>query len=626
MPYILEPTERENALASLREALSTKRVQDLRQAARLWGWQLHGNNKQDVVEQMLGYLGDSAQMSAAFATLPQAEQEMLPWISIIQGRALHEAMQTVLRLATGHVLDDSTVDQHLSDLVARCLVIVGTYTGYTVPLLYAGWLPEIAAPVLVYNGQVEAPSAAGIDTIDTEVEHLLASIETTRPEIQRPKTGLNGLKGNPYQQGGLVVLPRPRLLAPEVLSRWGFTTAAEQERAGFLVELLLNADLCRIDSTPTGRLTVSQASMSAWQDFTLAERHTRMIEAWMMQRARPGMPPQPGPGWHELDLALRMSTYQLHQSAGWGVTRDPLEHTAAVLRAWLLTWLQALPANTWYSYHGFCDLLYHVQPDLLRWSPIGTAWTWYHDDERIDLSHMGFQVWMATYGTMVQAWLAGPASWLGLVQVATEHGRIAAFLRPGVLQGEEMADLPADTLEFLDDHAIRLRNLWQAGSLRPIVRRIAAEETRTREMTLYRIDAAAFRETLRAGIDAGQVSQSFAEAGFPLPAAVQRMLQQWQEHAGRHQIYDNLAVIEFSDDRTLEELMATTRLGQQGGQSAYYLSPRCLVILDPQSVPGLLEELRRKGYTPQVVSPARSRVRPHDHSSTATSDRRFPCE
>ena len=606
MPYTLEPAERDRVLASLRDTLNTKRVQDLRQAARLWGWSLHGNSKHDVVEQMLGYLGDSAQMSAAFATLPQVEQEMLPWISIIQGRALREAMQTALRLAAGQVLDDGTVDQYLGDLVARCLVILSTYAGYTVPPLYDEWLPEIAAPALLYGGQVEVSSAAGIDTIDTEVEHLLASIETTRPEIQRPKTGLNGLKGNPYQQGGLVVLPRPRLLSSEVLNRWGFTTAAEQERAGFLVELLVSAELCRIDNTPTGRLTVSQASLSAWQDFTLAERHTRMIQAWMMQRARPGMPPQAGPGWHELDLALRMSTYQLHQSAGWGVTRDTLEHTAAALRAWLLTWLQALSADTWYSYHGFCDLLYRIQPDLLRWSPIGMAWTWYHDDERIDLSHMSFQVWMATYGTLIYAWLAGPASWLGLVQIATERGRIMAFLRPRVLHGEELTDLPPDTLQFLDDNTVRLRNLWQAGSLRPIVRRIAAEVTRSREMTLYRIDAATFRETLRSGMDAGQVSQSFAEAGFPLPATVQHELQQWQDRAGRHQIYDNLAVIEFSDDRTLEELMATTRLGQQGGQNIYLLSPRCLVILDPQSVPGLLEELRRKGYTPQVVSSARS--------------------
>ena len=68
---------------------------------------------------------------------------------------------------------------------------------------------------------------------------------------------------------------------------------------------------------------------------------------------------------------------------------------------------------------------------------------------------------------------------------------------------------------------------------------------------------------------------------------------------GRHQIYDNLGVIEFSDDETLAEVQATTGLGRA---DLYPISPRCLVALRPEAIPGLLEELRRKGYTPQVVS------------------------
>jgi hypothetical protein len=39
-----------------------------------------------------------------------------------------------------------------------------------------------------------------------------------------------------------------------------------------------------------------------------------------------------------------------------------------------------------------------------------------------------------------------------------------------------------------------------------------------------------------------------------------------------------------------------------GRAELYPISPRCLVVLHPETLPALLDELRRKGYTPQVIS------------------------
>ncbi len=33
----------------------------------------------------------------------------------------------------------------------------------------------------------------------------------------------------------------------------------------------------------------------------------------------------------------------------------------------------------------------------------------------------------------------------------------------------------------------------------------------------------------------------------------------------------------------------------------YPVSPRCLVALNPEAVPALVDDLRRRGYTPQVL-------------------------
>jgi hypothetical protein len=58
-------------------------------------------------------------------------------------------------------------------------------------------------------------------------------------------------------------------------------------------------------------------------------------------------------------------------------------------------------------------------------------------------------------------------------------------------------------------------------------------------------------------------------------------------------------VIEFADDLAVAEILATTSL-RHG--NAYAISERCLVVLDAGKVPGLIAELRRKGYSPRVLS------------------------
>ena len=87
-------------------------------------------------------------------------------------------------------------------------------------------------------------------------------------------------------------------------------------------------------------------------------------------------------------------------------------------------------------------------------------------------------------------------------------------------------------------------------------------------------------------------------AGFPLPPAVQETLQTWQSRAGRYQLYDQMTVVEFGEDVLPEELRAISRLSSA---DYYQPGPRCLIFPDPQVAPALVDELRRRGYTPQVL-------------------------
>jgi hypothetical protein len=83
-----------------------------------------------------------------------------------------------------------------------------------------------------------------------------------------------------------------------------------------------------------------------------------------------------------------------------------------------------------------------------------------------------------------------------------------------------------------------------------------------------------------------------------LPPPVVKTLQTWQRRAGRYQLYEQMTVVEFGEDVLPEELRAISRLSSA---EFYQPGPRCLIFPDPQAAPALVEELRRRGYTPQVL-------------------------
>ncbi len=211
---------------------------------------------------------------------------------------------------------------------------------------------------------------------------------------------------------------------------------------------------------------------------------------------------------------------------------------------------------------------------------------------------MVLDVWRDTYGKLIEAWLVGPATWLALVEVGHSGDRPIAFRVQGHVPAGEAAALPPDALRFPAPETAVLRNGWQTAELRLLLRRIAAETARERETTTFTLAPDAFRGSLAAGLSAESVTADFAAAGFPLPAATAVRLRDWQAKAGRHQLYDNLAVIEFGEDMHPTEVSAIAALA---AGVLYPVAPRCLVALNLEAVPALVDDLRRRGYTPQVL-------------------------
>lgn len=591
------PETREQLLTELHTVLDTRTVQALRQAGRLWGWPLRGIAKSDIVSQLVGYLSDPARMAEDILTLSDEAREILGWINAFNPTGdPKRILQQVLAQASARQQTQKAITEQIAGLQERCLTFVDATSRHFVPRIFAEWLPPLAAPGLRYSGPSPTAPSFTLATFNQHVQHLLINVDLDRPTLASAAAPPASAY-SPADRSGPALQPRPGLLSPETLQRWDYMTPDEQAQASFLLDQLLAAGLCRVDQQGGGRrLELTGAASEMWDLLAPAERLARLQRQWLT------VDPQRNMGltntWNELDLALRdVRGYTLRSSYYWN-TPEPLYASIALLRVWLMKLVAALTPGVWYSIQDLKYFIYQIRREPFMIGPSPAIWRWCRDKTLLDPNQMDQQTWDETYGRVIEAWLSGPASWLLLVQVGCVGGRPTAFRTPEQLPLGDALAIPADALKFPSEMIAVLRNTWQTGGLRQLLRRIAVETARSREITTCRVDVATFRRTLQAGITTAQLAADFAAAGFPLPPATQATLQAWQDRAGRHQLYDQVAVIEFSDDVAPEEARAIAGLGV--GQF-FQASPRCLVVLNPDAAANLVNELRRRGYTPQVL-------------------------
>lgn len=588
--------EQELWLAELRRLLEATTVQVLRQAARLWGWPLKGTAKADLVEQMAGYLGDSARMAEGVQTLPDEELAVLIWLAALgPSHSSSKQIRSALAEASGIRVSIKAIDAHLQSLANRCLIFYSEYYGNRLPDLYRQWLPRLDAPKLLVTApeRVQQPPPLTLAAITQHAQHLLSAAATEQPAATvAPKSPPKYLAGKTEAYDPR----RPGLIAPETLARWGYNAADEQHLARFLLELLVNAGLLRIVPQQQGAIVAgADPPNQAWELATADERLQRLRRAYWTQ-------PREGESrlnsWSEWDVVFAQGLGDGMQATGYYASSDQLVQQVQVLGVWLSGLIATLPLDMWYGIESFCKLIYQVQRDPLIPPSQQSRWQWVVNGELHDAQQMPFDRWMKTYGHLVVAWLTGPATWLLFVQIGHAGDRPAAFRRPRTLPAGEAQQAPPGSLRFMADGMIGLANDWRASDLRRLLRSISVEVARDTATTLLRLDAGVFRNTLQSGQDTAAVSQTFTAAGFPLPPPVLETLQTWQRRAGRYQLYEQMAVVEFGEDVSPEELRAICRLSNA---EFYQPGPRCLIFPDPQVAPGLIEELRRRGYTPQVL-------------------------
>jgi hypothetical protein len=87
------------------------------------------------------------------------------------------------------------------------------------------------------------------------------------------------------------------------------------------------------------------------------------------------------------------------------------------------------------------------------------------------------------------------------------------------------------------------------------------------------------------------------QTGALLPDAARGTIHQWWEGFATTRLYDEITLIELSDDLLLTELLAATGLR---GAILHTFSPR-LVAIESGAVDAVVADLTARGYTPRIV-------------------------
>ncbi len=216
------PAEERRALVQeLAQALTGVTVQSLRGAAKLWGWPLRGTAKADLVEQMIGYLGDAGRMGAALQVLRADDREALGWLAGMgHTRDAVKDLQAVMAHGSGRQLSQKAAGTLLQRLGERCLIFTDMFDAHYVPGLYLEWLPFVEGSRLLYTGEPRPLAPFTLAELNQHVDHLLAAVETDRPLVVAPAPS-----ATPYysstSRAGETIVARRGLVAPEMLGPLG---------------------------------------------------------------------------------------------------------------------------------------------------------------------------------------------------------------------------------------------------------------------------------------------------------------------------------------------------------------------------------------------------------------------
>lgn len=615
-------------------------INDLRGMAKQRGWTVRGARKAEVVSQVLAQIDDPDDLRRAIAGLDREHGQVLCALLVLGDDQVRP--DDLARLATtwGELKRHKQIETYSRHLWAQGLalpwLVKSSYPDFQVdfvPSTLARRFPPLLEGVVPASYDLPDDSAAsGLQLAEASAlvraaSQLILLLEQSpvplrppmpRPRLERFHRELQGWDYDPVELAqaeheGLLAsrsgpnlaltVPPPALpLTDPDLARLAPIVGGE-DRLEFLYALLLTAGLVQ----PGSPITV-------WPEVKVEFlRRDELAQRALLARLYFDLST-----WSELWPVLRADdSLLLKRTWRYSYLKPERLHTdLARFRRRLLRALACLPDDHWVQVADLESVLRIAWPrfDAQVWetyhSPDATgAWFLARNGQPLNLDDP--DDWRAAQGAFLRQAIAGPLHWLGLADLHFDGQELVAFRLHGLADlywdrvdapgAPRHAAVPAPDHGAAHAASAEGKTIVVTPSLisaqaHSLLDKIARLEVTAPDRFVYRLDAQAAYQAFEAG---AVLDDLLAEWGrllaIPVPQAIGKQLAAWWAAYGRVRLYENLTVVEFSDDYALAEMKAVTSLELF---LVAEISPR-LVIVRPEATQQLVAELEKAGYTPK---------------------------
>lgn len=331
---------------------------------------------------------------------------------------------------------------------------------------------------------------------------------------------------------------------------WAAELEAWHTAPDFLQALLRAAGL--ID--PTGKVNATAARN--WLEMERGPALAALVQAWLNSEEL-----------NELRLLPGLSA-----EGGW-------QNEPKLTRAKLMTWLQSIPANQWWSLPAFVADVKQYQPSFQR--PGSDFDAWYVRDAEGNYLR-GFTHWDAVDGALLRYSISGPLHWLGLLELASSGTDVPplAFRWSGWADSLLRHQAPALPQE---QTKLKVDSLGQITAAKLTPRAVRYQVARfcswlppRKGNYQYQLSAAGLNAARQQGLQASQLQALLqAQAGSSLPPNLLQALRRWQQHGAQAQLAPRL-VLRVHSAAALKALRASRAarwLGELLGPLAIAVKP-----------------------------------------------------
>jgi len=617
----------QTAEKELRELLWEQTVQQLRAIARRRGWKLHGTRKEELVNQLVELYQDGQDTAAAVENLDDIHRLTLEFLAL---RASATPVSETVANKTIRELNRRNSNKEATGIVEALkeLGLVFAMRGHTyrMPAVVLHQLPpwpNLLAPFKddLAKADVHKTSAFALTEVAYQTWQYLRESPTplkarrlprpTRMERQWPT--LSGWLNppdevaelersgsrfwyNPWQQSISVQFLPPGLSDAD-LTQLRQRTAVANDILDFAFSLLTSLGF--VQWKYGSDIQIDEGRMMAFLTHSDTERQRMLTTAWLNQDQ-----------WTEMSLVLQHWKHlKLQRNLGqFDLTYRDLIQELAQARLIVVRLLSRLSPDTWYGVADLRQLLRRFWPDYLHAGTRSSTQRWWLATAEGDyhLSPDKAADWEAGYAPFVTACLEGPLAWIGAVTLGYDRKGLAAFqitdlgafllgLRRSYSDTIDKPKGPA--LAVHGDGSVIARTGYAATGAYDLLSIAAELGTTSAHQFEYQITAA----TAQRAFDQGWTGPAILDelerySDGPVPEPLRSHILAWAEGYGQVHLYDEVTLVEFSDDFALQELLASTSLAQH---LVYQFSDR-LAAIKAESIEVLRDELIQLGHTPRI--------------------------